>query len=108
MTTRSPRLHLVCRSPVPPALQAQHVPREAGQDVPAVAAESPGTEPWNGTDSSRTAVPAPARAPTQPERIVMAAHGIQFDGRGFRFAGYRYHWLADAVRQSRMAGQGCG
>jgi len=49
----------------------------------------------------------PIAAPTQDERAVMAVHGIQFDGRGFRFAGYRYERLIDAVHQSRRWGQGC-
>jgi hypothetical protein len=50
---------------------------------------------------------SPNVAPTPGEQAVMAAHGIQFDGRGFRFAGFRYDRLIDAVRQSRRAGQGC-
>jgi len=49
----------------------------------------------------------PIDAPTQDELAVMATHGIQFDGRGFRFAGFRYDRLIDAVRQSRRSGQGC-
>ena len=48
----------------------------------------------------------PAVALTPGEQAVMAAHGIQFDGRGFRFAGFRHDRLVDAVRHSRRAGQG--
>jgi hypothetical protein len=48
----------------------------------------------------------PLVALTPGERAVMAAHRIQFDGRGFRFAGFRHDHLVDAVRQSRRAGQG--
>jgi hypothetical protein len=48
-----------------------------------------------------------APEPTPQERAVMAAHGIRFDGRGYRFAGYRHERLVDAVQQSRRAGQGC-
>jgi hypothetical protein len=42
-------------------------------------------------------------APTDNERAVMASLGIQFDGRNFRFAGYRYDRLADAVNYARRA-----
>lgn len=59
-----------------------------------------------GEDADSRLQPAPA-APTQRERSVMVAHGIQFDGRGFRFAGFRYDRLIDAVHQSRRSGQGC-
>jgi len=42
--------------------------------------------------------------PTQNEHAVMAAHGIEFDGSGFRFAGFRHARLIDALQQAR---QGC-
>lgn len=42
-------------------------------------------------------------APTDTERALMASLGIQFDGRTFRFAGYRYDRLADAVNYARRA-----
>lgn len=48
----------------------------------------------------------PLVALTPDEQAVMAAHGIQFDGRGFRFAGFGHDRLVDAVRHSRRAGQG--
>jgi hypothetical protein len=35
----------------------------------------------------------------------MAPLGIQFDGRAFRFAGYRYDRLADAVNYARRANE---
>lgn len=47
---------------------------------------------------------APCARGTQNERAVMAAHGIEFDGSGFRFAGFRHARLIDALQQ---AGQGC-
>jgi hypothetical protein len=45
----------------------------------------------------------PCPAPTEAERALMAPLGIQFDGRAFRFAGYRYDRLADAVSYARRA-----
>ena len=50
--------------------------------------------------------PAPAPVcvpPTESEQVVMASLGIQFDGRAFSFAGFRYHRLADAVLYARRA-----
>jgi hypothetical protein len=41
--------------------------------------------------------------PTDAEQMLMASLGIQFDGRTFRFAGYRYDRLADAVLYARQA-----
>ena len=41
--------------------------------------------------------------PTDAEQLLMASLGIQFDGRSFRFAGYRYDRLADAVLYARQA-----
>lgn len=45
----------------------------------------------------------PFAAPTDADRALMASLGIQFDGRAFRFAGYRYDRLADAVSYARRA-----
>ena len=42
-------------------------------------------------------------APTDAERALISSLGIQFDGRAFRFAGYRYDRLADAVSYARRA-----
>lgn len=57
-----------------------------------------------GTDEG----PAPSphkhvAAPTDAERALISSLGIQFDGRAFRFAGYRYDRLADAVSYARRA-----
>jgi hypothetical protein len=41
--------------------------------------------------------------PTDDEQVLMASLGIQFDGRAFHFAGYRYDRLADAVLYARQA-----
>jgi hypothetical protein len=41
--------------------------------------------------------------PTDAEQVLMASLGIQFDGRAFRFAGFRYDRLADAVLYARRA-----
>ena len=41
--------------------------------------------------------------PTDAEQALMASLGIQFDGRAFRFAGYRYDRLANAVNYARQA-----
>lgn len=43
-------------------------------------------------------------APNDSEQALMASLGIQFDGRAFRFAGFRYDRLADAVNYARRAG----
>jgi hypothetical protein len=45
----------------------------------------------------------PFRTPTGAERVSMAALGIQFDGHAFRFSGYRYSRLADAVTDAVRA-----
>ena len=45
----------------------------------------------------------PFVAPTDAERALMGPLGIQFDGRAFCFAGYRYDRLADAVKYARRA-----
>jgi hypothetical protein len=37
------------------------------------------------------------------DRASMAALGIQFDGRSFRFGAYRYDLLADAVQSARRS-----
>jgi len=42
-------------------------------------------------------------SPTDAEQALMASLGIQFDGRAFRFAGYRYDRLANAVNYARQA-----
>lgn len=39
---------------------------------------------------------------TDADHASMAALGIRFDGRGFRFGPYRYELLADAVRFARQ------
>ena len=35
------------------------------------------------------------------EREVMATQGVQFDGRVYRYAGFIYDRLADALNQAR-------
>jgi len=42
-------------------------------------------------------------APTRAEQTLMDSLGIQFDGRRFRFAGFSYDRLADAVSYARRA-----
>ena len=43
-------------------------------------------------------------APDDADWALMASLGIQFDGRAFRFAEYRYDRLKDAVKSARRAG----
>jgi hypothetical protein len=43
----------------------------------------------------------PVASPTDAERTLMISLGIEFDGRVFRFASYRYDRLADAVNYAR-------
>jgi hypothetical protein len=43
----------------------------------------------------------PASILTDADRTLMAALGIRFDGRNFRFGPYRYELLADAVQFAR-------
>ena len=57
--------------------------------------------------SVASALHASCGPPTQNEYAVMATHGIEFDGSGYRFAGFRHARLIDALHQSRQAGQGC-
>jgi hypothetical protein len=45
----------------------------------------------------------PFTPPTDAERLLMGSLGIQFDGRAFRFGGFRYDRLADAVNSARRA-----
>ena len=45
-----------------------------------------------------------AAGPTAHEREVMATHGIQFDGRAYLYAGFRYDCLIDAINQVRRMG----
>jgi hypothetical protein len=48
---------------------------------------------------------APAAAPSEPPRTteeLMARLGIVFDGRSFRYGGYRYDSLADAVNYAEL------
>jgi hypothetical protein len=46
---------------------------------------------------------------TEADEALMAALGIQFDGRSFRLGAYRYDLLADAVQFARQfARQGTG
>jgi hypothetical protein len=55
-------------------------------------------------DGSGLSLQRPAFVPpTDAEQMLMASLGIQFDGRAFRFAGYRYDRLADAVLYARLA-----
>jgi hypothetical protein len=55
-------------------------------------------------DSSDPSMQRPAFVPpTDAEQMLMASLGIQFDGRAFRFAGFRYDRLADAVLYARQA-----
>jgi hypothetical protein len=49
--------------------------------------------------------PRPTTALTAADHALMAALGIQFDGRAFRFGAYRYDLLADAVQFARRAGR---
>jgi hypothetical protein len=42
--------------------------------------------------------------PTVREREVMATHGVQFDGRVYRYAGFSYDRLVDAMNQARRMG----
>jgi hypothetical protein len=61
----------------------------------------------NGGETSLAGERGPPLAnPTGEERAVMAAYGIEFDGCGFRFAGYRHELLADAVDEARLSGRG--
>jgi hypothetical protein len=57
-------------------------------------------------DDSPARRPRPLTAPSEDDRALMASLGIEFDGRAFRFADYRYDRLEDAVssaRRSRVA-----
>jgi hypothetical protein len=54
-------------------------------------------------DVDRTGQPATFLAPTQAEQALMASLGVQFDGRSFVFAGFRYARLADALNDARRA-----
>jgi hypothetical protein len=47
--------------------------------------------------------PATFAAPSQAEQALMASLGVQFDGRSFLFAGFRYARLADALNDARRA-----
>jgi len=44
---------------------------------------------------------ARSAGPTVGEREVMATQGVQFDGRVYRYAGFIYDRLADALNQAR-------
>lgn len=58
----------------------------------------------NEGDDGGQPAPAPVGAPpTDAEQVLMASLGIQFDGRAYSFAGFRYHRLADAVLYARQA-----
>ena len=46
-----------------------------------------------------------AAAPTVRELEVMATHGVQFDGRAYLYAGFRYDRLVDALNQVRRTGE---
>lgn len=48
----------------------------------------------------------PRPMPAPAEQALMASLGIQFDGCAFRFAGYRYERLADALVEARRAMRG--
>lgn len=47
---------------------------------------------------------ARSAGPTVREREVMATHGVQFDGRVYRYAGFSYDRLVDAMNQARRMG----
>jgi hypothetical protein len=66
-----------------------------------------GSRDTEGSDAGQAMKRPASAAPTPREQAVMAAHGIQFDGQGFRFGGFRHARLIDAVHQSRRSGQGC-
>lgn len=58
----------------------------------------------SGPDEGNDGHPRPASVPpTNSEQTLMASLGIQYDGRSFRFAGFRYDRLADAVLYARRA-----
>lgn len=44
---------------------------------------------------------ARSAGPTVGERELMATQGVQFDGRVYRYAGFSYDRLADAMNQAR-------
>ena len=110
MTRQSPKLRLVS-NPSPPGGTP---PRDAGLEIgnskivsATASVELPGSAERNcvRTMGVESQCPHPD-APTPTDCAMMAAHGIQFDGCGFRFAGFRFDRLLDAVHQSRIAGQG--
>jgi hypothetical protein len=59
-------------------------------------------------DATETRAHEQVAAPTGSERAVMSSLGIEFDGRAFRMAGYRYQRLADAVNYARRGGEAAG
>lgn len=76
-----------------------------GGHLPPEAAERQRAEPGVRRDGSDYCYEGckPLAEPTGAERVLMASLGIQFDGRAFRFAGYRCTRLADAVNYARRA-----
>lgn len=111
MNSNRPNLHLVRGPPLPHAMLrfgAQRNSSTVNQDGGSLPVPPPGREALNDDAASSAGLTLlPRDSPTQDELAVMAAHGILFDGCGFRFAGYRHGRLVDAVRESRQSGKGC-
>jgi len=74
--------------------------------TPLLVSSRPMLQRGTGNDSVGSQV-RPLEMTTSQERILMAAHSIELDGFGFRFGGYRYDCLSDAVHASMDEGKGC-
>jgi hypothetical protein len=66
-------------------------------------ARDSGWHAYAGDELAANRPPQAVAPPTASERALMVSLHIDFDGHAFRFGGYAYSRLADAVSYARMA-----
>ena len=66
-------------------------------------ARDSGWHEYSGDEVAPSRPPEPVAPPTASERTLMLSLHIDFDGHAFRFGGYAYSRLAEAVSYARKA-----